>query len=242
MNLVPDNDADRKKVVSDRLASVTVTPMGELRLYAISIDEAREIFRASPERATELRDFALSIFPPPVPKKSAGMLSRIGPLLRHPIDAPVVTPNQPNLLDIELLLGGDYIPPERRFAAWRVVEALWRHSAWSCWGEMVTEQQFSSLDLHLAEEGVPSTLGLRKIFAGSLEIPLRNFPGLTSGFLPTTRVAALISSWSAVADRLAGDNARLAGSILGWLADFGGWCQAAVQSGRPRPDLVCLYS
>ncbi len=55
--------------------STTVSVMGELRLYAIGIEEVRGIFGASPQIADQLRELARNAFAPPreaEPRRTAG--------------------------------------------------------------------------------------------------------------------------------------------------------------------------
>lgn len=98
-----------------------VVHMGELRLYAIGIDEVRDVFRASPELAAELRRVAETAYPPKTTPPAPGLLGKLGPLFRRPAGAPVVSPDTPVEADVADLLAARFIRPERQPAAWRLL-------------------------------------------------------------------------------------------------------------------------
>src|SRR5690606_40003393 len=81
--------------------------MGELRLYAIGIDEVRGMFGARPDEAQRLREIAARALEPEPVAPSGGLLSRLGPIFRRPPGAPVISPTQPQPADLEALLAGD---------------------------------------------------------------------------------------------------------------------------------------
>ena len=67
--------------------------MGELRLYAIGVDEVRDVFGAPPELAAEFRRVVAEQFPPVTTPKAPGMLGKLGPLFRRPPGAVLVRPD-----------------------------------------------------------------------------------------------------------------------------------------------------
>ena len=98
--------------------------MGELRLYAIGIEEVRGIFGASPQIADQLRELARNAFAPPREASRGGLLGKLGPIFRRVPATPVLSATQPDPHDVEVLLAGAYVPPERVGATWRVLETL----------------------------------------------------------------------------------------------------------------------
>ena len=80
--------------------------MGELRLYAIGVDEVRDVFCASPELAAEFRRIVADEFPPQTTPKAPGMLGKLGPLFRKPAGAVLVRPDTPVESDVADLLAG----------------------------------------------------------------------------------------------------------------------------------------
>src|SRR4029453_5979548 len=117
------------------LHSITVSVMGELRLYAIGIEEVRGMFGAPPQVADHLRVVAQRAFAPPSmegphdPLGRGGLLSKLGPIFKRVPATPVISPTQPEPHDLEVLLAGAYVPPNRTGATWRLPETLVQSSA-----------------------------------------------------------------------------------------------------------------
>ena len=65
--------------------------MGELRLYALGIDELRGLVGAG-DKTAELREAARRAFAPAEQPKSRGLIGKLGPLFRRAPDAPVLAP------------------------------------------------------------------------------------------------------------------------------------------------------
>lgn len=95
--------------------------MGQLRLYAIGIEEMRGIIGAGPQTA-ELREAARRAFAAPEPPKTRGLIGRLGPIFRRPPDAPVLCATDPEPRDVEVLLAGAYISP----SGWARAGGCWR--------------------------------------------------------------------------------------------------------------------
>ena len=89
--------------------------MGSLRLYAIAINEVRDIFSAPEETATALRAIAADRFAES-PPASTGLLSRLGPVFRRAPDAPVIRPGVPSGSDVDALLTGRHVDVYKRQA------------------------------------------------------------------------------------------------------------------------------
>ena len=121
---------------------------GELRLYAIGIQELHGIVGAAPERIPELRELARRAFAPRKEPEPAGLLSKLGPIFRRVPAAPVIPATQPEPRDVEILLAGAYVPPERIGATWRVLETSAQAMAWGSTRMSVTAAQLDDLDSH----------------------------------------------------------------------------------------------
>ena len=74
--------------------------MGELRLYAIGVDEVRDVFCASPALEHQFRSIAAEAFPAHTTPKQPGMLGKLGPLFRRPPEAVIVQPDTPVEADV----------------------------------------------------------------------------------------------------------------------------------------------
>ncbi len=213
--------------------------MGSVRLYAIGIDEVRDIFRATEENATVLRAIAAQRFGDPAPSAS-GLLGKLGPVFRRAPDAPVVQPGVPSGSDVDALLCGRYVPPHRLSACWVLLEAWLERLAWSYTAQDVSEARLNDFDFGLVRAEVPARLGLRGLLKSDLGIALMPFPGLAAGWGRTEHVKAVAAAWRLALDRLNEEDRSLASGILAWLDNYPGWIDAAPAARRPAPDLVAI--
>ena len=149
--------------MSHRLPAGYVVHMGELRLYAIAVDEVRDVFSASPALADDFRRVVADAFPPQTTEKAPGMLGKLGPLFRRPAGAIVLTPDTPVEEDVADLLAGRYVRPERLPAAWRLMEAYLATKAWGRHLIDLDVSRFNDLEFDLARAGMDPRLGLGKL-------------------------------------------------------------------------------
>src|SRR4029434_7755841 len=117
--------------------------MGALRLYRVGIDEVRGMFGASPLVAEHLREVARRAFAPPAVEARGGLLSKLGPIFKRVPATPLISPTQPEPHDVEVLLAGEYVPPDRTGATWRLLETLVQDIAWGS-----TRMSLTAADLH----------------------------------------------------------------------------------------------
>ena len=136
---------------------------GELRLYAIGIDEMRGIIGADPEHLEELRAAARRAFEAQPEPARTGLIGKLGPIFRRPPATPVISPTQPEPQDVETLLAGAYVPHDRMGATWRVLEALVQSRAWGSTRMALSTQALDDLDFALARGGVSAAVGLRHL-------------------------------------------------------------------------------
>ncbi len=151
--------------------------MHELRLFAISINVVRDIFGADAALAARLRDVAARSFAPP--RREMSLLDRIGPLFsRQRITE--VDPRNPLPGDVDALLSGGHIPPDRLAQSWRLM------LAWL--GELaaadltITIDGLDALEFDLALAGLPSDYSLRQLAERELGTALRPLPGQVVGY------------------------------------------------------------
>lgn len=165
--------------------------MGELRLYAISIDRARDMVGAAPQEAERLRAVATESFRVAAPAPARGLLGRLGgPLLRRPPQAPVVPHELPLPSDVDALLGGRYVQPERLRHAWRVVEAWLAHDAVGSLVLPTSRPVLEQIEFELARAGLSSDFALAGLLRGDARIGLRPAPGMRVGYAKNHRVLA----------------------------------------------------
>lgn len=217
--------------------------MGELRLYAVGIEEVRGISGAPEDKAAHLRDVAAKAFAPAHDEARTGLLSKLGPIFRRPPAAQVISPTHPEPRDIEMLLAGAYVPPERAGATWRVLETIVSDIAWGSTRLALTSQSLDDLDFALARGGVSSSVGLRHLLGCTASLNLLPVTGLTVGWHPYETALAMGGAYrSAMPQIKTTEQQEMTLALASWLDGFVPWAQVAPSLGRPVPDLVGFYA
>lgn len=218
--------------------------MGELRLYAIGIDELRGMVGADEAYAAHLRQLAhRALAPEPVGARSGGLLSRLGPIFRRVPASPVISPTDPEPHDVDVLLAGAYVPPERAGATWRVLETLVQGMSWGSTKVELSPSQMDDLDFALARGGVSAAVGLRHLLNSTTSVGLLPVTGLTVGWHPFAKVLLMASAYRAAMGELKTvEQQDLVAALVVWLDGFAPWSEVARQLGRPEPDLVGFYA
>lgn len=217
--------------------------MGELRLYAVGIDEVRGMFGASPQVAEHLREVARRAFAPPAVEARSGLLSKLGPIFKRVPATPVISATQPEPHDVEVLLAGAYVPPDRTGATWRLLETLVQGIAWGSTRMSLTRQSLDDLDFALARGGVSAAVGLRHLLNSTMSLNLIQVQGLTVGWHPHHKALAMAAAYrSAIQDIKTGEQREMIKSLTSWLDGFLPWAQVAASLGRPVPDLVGFWA
>jgi hypothetical protein len=217
--------------------------MGELRLYAIGIDEVRGMFGASPQVADHLREVAQRAFAPPSVEGRGGLLSKLGPIFKRVPATPVISPTQPEPHDVEVLLAGAYVPPDRTGATWRLLETLVQGIAWGSTRMGLTAQQLDDLDFALARGGASAAVGLRHLLNSTPSLNLVPVQGLTVGWHPHQKAVAMAAAYRSAMPGIKTDEQRaMINSLTIWLDGFVPWAQVAASLGRPVPDLVGFWA
>jgi hypothetical protein len=218
--------------------------MGELRLYAIGIEEVRGMFGASPherERLLQVADRALA--PPPDSVRRGGLITKLGPIFKRPPAAVVLSPTQPVPHDVEVLLAGAYVPPDRTGATWRVLETLVAGSAWGSTLMGLTPEQLDDLDFALARGGVTSAVGLRHLLNSSPSLNLLPVRGLTVGWHPHDKALAMTDAYRAALPQVkTREQQEMLAALVTWLDGFHPWAEAASHLQRPAPDLFGFWA
>lgn len=214
--------------------------MGSLRLFAIGIDEVRDMVGAPPETAAVLRGLAAARFDPS-PPPSPGLLGKLGPLFARAVDAPVTRPDQPTRADVDTLLSGRFVAPDRLPATWTLLEAWLEALAWGTWSTELDETALAEIDFDLARAGVPARYGVRDLMQGMLGLALHPSPGLVAGYCRLAHALATADAWRAAEPALVPPTADLVRQLTPWLESFGVWADRAGDAGRPQPDLVSVF-
>ena len=198
---------------------------------------------ADPERVAELRELARRAFAPAKEAQPAGLLSKLGPIFRRVPAAPVIPATQPEPRDVEILLAGAYVPPDRIGATWRVLEALVQATAWGSTRMGLTAAQLDDLDFALARGGVSAAVGLRHLLTCTTSINLIPVSGLTVGWHPYAKALAMAGVYRSALPQIKTDDQReMIASLATWLDGFVPWSSVAGTLGRLVPDLVGFWA
>jgi len=220
-----------------------VSGMGELRLYAVGLDEVRGVFGAPADRAARLREVARRAFTPAAEESRTGLLSKLGPIFRRPPAARVISPTQPEPHDVEVLLAGAHVRPERTGATWRVLETLVSDLAWGSTRMSLTPQALDELDFALARGGVSSSVGLQHLLDTTAALDLVPVQGLRVGWHRYETALAMAGAYRAAMPQIkTTEQQEMVASLAGWLDGFVPWAQAAARTDRPAPDLLGFWA
>jgi len=217
--------------------------MGELRLYAIGINEMRGMFGAGDHEAPQLREIAQRAFAPRTDVASKGLISKLGPIFRRPPAAPVVSLTQPEPRDVDVLLAGAYVPPERVGATWRLLETLVQGVAWGSTLMSLEPQSLDDLDFALARGGVSSAVGLRHLLSSGTSVNLLPVRGLTVGWHTHEKALAMADAYRAAMSQVkTQEQQELVAALVSWLDGFVHWARVASSMNRPAPDLIGFWA
>ena len=210
-------------------------------LHAIALDEVRDMIGASDAEAARLRAVAADRFGRH-PDGSTGLLGKLGPVLRRPIDAPVLRPDTPLAEDCDRLLAGQHVPPPRLAASWRLLQAWIEATAWSSHSAPVDRAALNTLDFDLARAGVAARFGVSALVEHHLDIALLPPPELAAGHRSAGYALQAAAAWRAAAPELEPAAAAWISPAAEWLGRFGDWTQAAAAAGRRTPDLIAILT
>lgn len=212
-----------------------------MRLFALGIDQARDVFGADHQLAGRLRTVAGEHYPAPESPQKRSRLSRmLGPLFKTD-DRMVVDPRRPSAADLDAILTGRYLPPDRLPAAWDVLE-LW--FADLSWGELsleISQHRFDEFEFALARVGLPSPYSLGQLMHNDASLPILPLPGLSVGYAKYQHALNTQHGLSAVIPELAPEDAQLAQQFAEFLAGFPLWASQATAAGQPEPDLLMIW-
>jgi hypothetical protein len=216
--------------------------MGELRLYAIGIEEVHDMFGAPPELAERLRAQADAALAPPPATERSGWLSRLGPIFRRVPGAPVLSPDDPRPADLERILTGDYVPADRILVTWQLLELLIKENSWGTTRLWLEREQLDTLDFALARGGVHAAAGLWHLLHNQTELPLFPPQGTLIGYHPFDQVAWMADSYRAAMPEIKGaDQREQVQDLADWMDGFAAWSGQAAAVARPGPDLVAYW-
>lgn len=250
--IIPTNTAEtirRRTRVFIPLKRIAVHPrrdyrvaMGELRLYAIGVDEVAAMFGAPDDLAAQLRDRVTKRLAGQQPQRPPGLLSKLGPIFKRPPGEPAIDPDDPIPDDLDRLVSGSYVPAERSVATWRLLELLIKEIGWGWTGMSLSGEELDRLDFALARGGVPSSGGLRHLMNTAIQLPIVPPQGLLVGHQPGAQALWMAGSYRNAVPEIESEQHRdQIGALAGWLNGFTGWTEAAQDRVRPAPDLIGFW-
>lgn len=214
--------------------------MGTLRFFALGIDEARDVFGADDQLAGRLRTAAGQHWATPERPRKTGLLGSLGPLFRRDPRLEV-DPRRPTGADIDALLTGRFIAPDRLGAAWQVLELWFAEIGWGDASWDLDPAGFDAVEFALARAGLPSPYALGKLMALDARLPIVPSATTSCGYAKNSHVLRTAQALSVVMSDLADEHGDFAGEVLRFLNRFEQWGTAAAEAGRPAPDLLVVW-
>lgn len=161
--------------------------MGKLHLYAISVDEVRSWFGGAPELAGSLRAIAAESFPTPIEPQTGTRLRQLGPLFKKSLE-PMKPPIGPTPIDVENLVSGRAIPPQRLEPAWQII-CVWLGQLSSQKVTLdITPRLLDDLDFELVRAGLPSNLSVQRLWGREIGLSLMKPHNLQCGYSTVSHV------------------------------------------------------
>lgn len=189
--------------------------MLRLLLFAIGINDVRDIFGADADLAARLRSAAERRLAARAPERKRSWFK---PMLRRDPDTEVRT-TIPLRSDGEALLGGGFIEPDRLGPSW-VIFTAWLYELSAAATEVPFDTElFDRVEWDLARAGLNSDYSLRRLADRQLGTSLRPLPRQVAGYAKSLHVAETASALrAALADpELPAETATFVAPILGVL-------------------------
>ena len=215
--------------------------MAALRLYAISIDEARDFVGASPATAERARAAAADLFEAPaVPTRGSGLFTRL--FGRSPRTPEPPDPGRPTVADLETVLDGHYPTPDRALPCWQVLEHLVARSAWGHHEVDLDDQGLEHFDFAVVRAGGSAETGLARLVDTDARIGLSQIPELRVGYMPYAQVRNTGARLARLEVTAEDEYAAAIDGLRHFLGQYGGWAAEALDSESPTPDLLAFHT
>ena len=210
--------------------------MAEIRLWAVSITDVRGLFHATGEAADHLRgDVAFHTVRP----HRRGLFSGLGPMFRKDPAAPVLAPDSPLPSDVDAILHGHFVPPDRLLPSWGIISHWLDGLSASTLRLDLDRAALDTLDFDLARAGVAAHHALRTLWARDAALPLRPLPGSEVGYQRYAVAVEVCEAWRASRAALEGSGDTV-DQVVAWLEQLPTWARDAEGAGRPAPDVFAV--
>ena len=164
--------------------------MLRLLVIAIGINDVRDIFGAAPELADRLRMVAATRFGSPEPPQKRHWFR---PMTRTDPETEVRT-DKPLRTDVDALLSGASVAPERLAYSWQILTAWIEELSAACAEVPWAPEVFERVEWDLARAGLNSDYSLRRLADRQLGAPLRPMPGQLAGYAKAVHVAETLAA------------------------------------------------
>ena len=198
----------------------------ELRLWAINVDEFRQCFAAPPALAQTLIGITDSLIPADT-SGSHTLLSKLGPLLRRPIDAPIIRPMVPTRVDAEAMMTSRYIAADRLGACWVLARSWLDHLSSARTTLPLAQANINELEFDLVRVGVPTELSIRQLWRRTVGISLRPTDDMSIGYTPYTAVVEMAAQWEKALPELEASSIDFATGMVAFLSGFPQYAEGA---------------
>jgi hypothetical protein len=203
----------------------------QLRLWAINIDLFRQCFAAPPPLAETLREVTASLSTRGKTQRLPGLLSKLGPITRRPLDVPLIPLSEPTLGDGEAMMTSHYIESIRRKACWVLARGWLDKLATATITLDLPTSDLEELEFDLVRVGIPTRLSIRHLWVNTLDIPLRPTNDMTIGYTNAAVVPGYIETWTTALPEMEDKTRALATELLGFLTDhWGGYSHDPLQA------------
>ena len=148
-----------------------------------------------------------------------------------------------NVLYVEVLIAGAYVPAERVPATWRAWETLVRENCWGSTRLWLSGEQLDDLDFALARGQVSSAYGLHHLLDTSAQLSLLPTRGSFVGYHRYDIAVAMADAYRIAGEQMAdSEQKETVHALVSWLEGFSHWAPVAESLGRPWPDLIGFWS
>jgi len=196
----------------------------QLTLWAINVADIRSWFQAPEDLANALRAAAKAVL-----TDDQAATKRF--LLRRKPQAPA---NAPTYHDVDVLLGGQFVPNDRLDASWVIVRSWLDEFGF---GHITTDLPRARLDdweFDLVRTGVPTQLSIRHLWSHSLDVGPRTTSNMSVGYISHQLAQRLVQHWQEALEELEPETAEFAKTVINFAAS---WSQNPAQ-----PDIVALWT
>jgi hypothetical protein len=210
--------------------------VAEIRLWAVSITDVRGLFHATGEAADHLRgDVAFHTVRP----HKRGLFSGLGPMFSRDPAAPVLAPDSPLPSDVDAILHGHFVAPDRLVPSWQIISHWLDGMSASTLRLGLDHAALDTLDFDLARAGVAAHYALRTLWARDAALPMRPLPGGEVGYQRYAVAVELFEAWRVSRPALEGSS-DVVDQVVGWLQQLPTWARDAEGAGRPAPDVFAV--